>query len=361
VGLAKSKPDIALAFDETGSSTFVGLVQKFDLYEKVGRPDDAALRKALRYWQSWQDPKTGRFTTRAIPNDLEREIHRQPDPLAGWRAALSLDDHQRNESDRHRSVPGRTLSDPTGRAADGRSARTPASWPSKSCRPSTPGRRSSSPISKPVWLGSFRIRTPPPACGVTERNGHAPHRRNAQGDRPALLPPGHDRAPHARTGDTLIEKQKNGNGSRTAPIPACRETSPRCSRIAWRLPITAVTSCSMRWSRWPSTTATGSPGRKAAPAPWRRNSVGIQGTTLYALGLLGAYLNWEGCRLTIRWPTRPAGRAGDTDWSCKTAARRLSTRTLPRHRELIEELDHENKKARNQERTSAHDWRLMGG
>jgi len=71
-GLAKTIPDQGHPYDEMGSSTFAGLVKQYNLYDKVGPLDDAARIKALKFWQSWQDPATGRFKD---PRDPKRQVN----------------------------------------------------------------------------------------------------------------------------------------------------------------------------------------------------------------------------------------------------------------------------------------------
>lgn len=71
-GLAKASPDQALPFDEVGSARFIGLVNQYKLFDKVGQPDEATRAKTLRYWQSWQDLKTGRFND---PRDPKRVVN----------------------------------------------------------------------------------------------------------------------------------------------------------------------------------------------------------------------------------------------------------------------------------------------
>ncbi|HPD31334.1 MAG TPA: hypothetical protein PLL20_15180 [Phycisphaerae bacterium] len=71
-GLAKTVPDQGYPYDEMGSCTFAGLVRQYNLYDKVGPLDDAARTKALKFWQSWQDPATGRFKD---PRDPKRQVN----------------------------------------------------------------------------------------------------------------------------------------------------------------------------------------------------------------------------------------------------------------------------------------------
>jgi len=71
-GLARRVPDQGLPYDEMGSATFVGLVKQYDLYDRVGALTDEKRAEALKFWQSWQDPQTGRFND---PRDPDRQVN----------------------------------------------------------------------------------------------------------------------------------------------------------------------------------------------------------------------------------------------------------------------------------------------
>ncbi len=72
-GLAKRVPAQDLPYDEVGSATFFNLVREFDLYARVGELDDTTRRRTLEYWQSWQDPETGRFHDPDRPDRVVNE------------------------------------------------------------------------------------------------------------------------------------------------------------------------------------------------------------------------------------------------------------------------------------------------
>jgi hypothetical protein len=61
-----------LPYEEVGSATFYNVVSEFDLWGRLPAFDEQAKRKALQFWQSWQDPKTGRFTD---PRDPSRQVN----------------------------------------------------------------------------------------------------------------------------------------------------------------------------------------------------------------------------------------------------------------------------------------------
>ena len=71
-GLAKRDPYQKLEYEEAGSLTFLNMVQRFDLWDRVPELDKHAKQKALEFWQSWQDPQTGLFKD---PRDPERLVN----------------------------------------------------------------------------------------------------------------------------------------------------------------------------------------------------------------------------------------------------------------------------------------------
>jgi hypothetical protein len=71
-GSAKASPDQSLPFDEIGTARLIRLIAEYDLYNRIPKPDKASRLKALRYWQSWQDPATGCFND---PRDPHRTVN----------------------------------------------------------------------------------------------------------------------------------------------------------------------------------------------------------------------------------------------------------------------------------------------
>jgi hypothetical protein len=71
-GLAKCMPDSKLAYDETGSSTFMLNATEFHLFERVGGWNEEMKQRTIRFWQSWQNPQTGRFQD---PRDPKRVVN----------------------------------------------------------------------------------------------------------------------------------------------------------------------------------------------------------------------------------------------------------------------------------------------
>jgi hypothetical protein len=72
-GLAKRGCyDKSLLYEELGSLFFYNTVSEFSLWNRFPKLDDQARQKALRFWQNWQDPKTGQFKD---PRDPKREVN----------------------------------------------------------------------------------------------------------------------------------------------------------------------------------------------------------------------------------------------------------------------------------------------
>ena len=72
-GTARREPTSELAYDEMGSSTFYSLVKQYDLWDQVGGITDADRAKMITFWQGWQNLKTGRFEDPRDPNRQPNE------------------------------------------------------------------------------------------------------------------------------------------------------------------------------------------------------------------------------------------------------------------------------------------------
>jgi hypothetical protein len=79
-GLAKRDPALNYQskrekqmYDEIGSAVFISYVKEFNLYDKVGGWSEEARKKAIKFWQSWQDPNTGRFIDPCEPDRVVNE------------------------------------------------------------------------------------------------------------------------------------------------------------------------------------------------------------------------------------------------------------------------------------------------
>lgn len=71
-GLARGEPAQQTPYDEVGTHRFLGAVKTYAVKEQIPGYSRAAEKDALRFWQSWQDPKTGRFHD---PDNLQRLVN----------------------------------------------------------------------------------------------------------------------------------------------------------------------------------------------------------------------------------------------------------------------------------------------
>ena len=72
-GLAKADPDQDLPYDEQGSALVIAMARRYNLFEQIGGFNKTAKQAAIRFWQAWQDPKTGRFFDPRNPNRVVNE------------------------------------------------------------------------------------------------------------------------------------------------------------------------------------------------------------------------------------------------------------------------------------------------
>lgn len=71
-GLARGSPEQAAPFEEVGTARFLSAVKRYGLEIRVPGYSEQAKRDALVWWQSWQDPHTGRFHD---PDDRDRLVN----------------------------------------------------------------------------------------------------------------------------------------------------------------------------------------------------------------------------------------------------------------------------------------------
>ena len=71
-GLAKSNPSQDMPYDEVGSERFIEYAYEYNLFDMIGGWSEMAKQETIRFWQSWQNPKTGRFVD---PRDPERVVN----------------------------------------------------------------------------------------------------------------------------------------------------------------------------------------------------------------------------------------------------------------------------------------------
>jgi len=71
-GLARRFPDSKLDYEEEGTAICLGVIRDLKLFDRVPGYNEAERQKMIRFWQSWQDPRTGRFVD---PRDRKREVN----------------------------------------------------------------------------------------------------------------------------------------------------------------------------------------------------------------------------------------------------------------------------------------------
>jgi hypothetical protein len=298
-GLARARPDGELPYDEVGSAVFAGLVKQYDLYDRFGPLDDAAREQALRFWQSWQDPETGRFHD---PRDPAREVNEKyvaglirnlgGEPLHPWTTTGTAKRIEtgvflrRTETDPDWERGGWGVGSHTGVMAVE--------------------------ILEAINSGHTEL-IPDLETGMQRILSH-------QGPDGLWGPPSGElmrriggtlkvvgrfwfrmgtRVPRTRElADTLIEHQRTGawfaNGEdpcvprNVAEVIAyCLEADDyRRDDLLWSLE-----SLGEDYRQWVNPDG-GTLMRRGDP-----DSVGLMYVTMYGLGIIGAYLNWQGCRL----------------------------------------------------------------
>ena len=72
-GLARSTPGQAAPFDEVGTARFLSTARRYGLEQQVPGFSEQAKKQALTWWQNWQDPQTGRFVDPDQPDRLVNE------------------------------------------------------------------------------------------------------------------------------------------------------------------------------------------------------------------------------------------------------------------------------------------------
>ncbi len=71
-GLAKRFPDSKLPYEEEGTAIFLNTVREYKLLDRIPGYNEEARQKMIRFWQAWQDPKTGHFVD---PRDPARTVN----------------------------------------------------------------------------------------------------------------------------------------------------------------------------------------------------------------------------------------------------------------------------------------------
>jgi hypothetical protein len=306
-GLAKRVPDQSLAYDEIGSATFLGHVNAYDLYDKVGGLSDAERQKALKFWQRWQDPKTGRFKD---PRDPERVVNEKyvvsllhglgGKPLYPW---TTTGTHKIVETG---EFLARTKSDPDwARGGWGVGSHT-GLMAVEILRAINEGRPELIPDLERGMNSILRHQDPAtglwgePGADLTNRIGG-----NLKVIGRFYFRMG-TRVPHTKElADTLIENQRNGQwrvhgGNACVPrnVAECMAYCIEVSEYRRADLLDAMEGLAKDYQRW---------GKPDGSLLMRRDdpdSVGVEYVTMYGLGILGGYLHWEDCPL----PNPLAGR-----------------------------------------------------
>lgn len=298
-GLAKSTPDQELAYDEMGSATFLSLVKQCDLFDQVGPLDETARLKVIRFWQSWQDAETGRFKD---PRDPSRQVNEKyivgllgqlgAEPLYPW---TTTGQAKKIET---AAFLSRSKEDPDW--ADG-------GWSVGS---------HTGYMAVEIWRAINDGQTeliPDLERGMEQILSH-------QGPDGLWGPPGARVAgriggtlkvvgrfyftmgmPVSRTkelADALIANQRNGvwyaNGHITCVPRNVAEVVAYCLEVSdYRRDdlLGVLEALAEEYREWVNEDGSTLVHRG------QRDSVGLQYTTLYGLGIIGAYLHWEDCRL----------------------------------------------------------------
>lgn len=308
-GLAKTIPDKGYPYDEMGSATFVGLVKQYNLFDRVGELNEEARLKALRFWQSWQDPQTGRFSD---PRDPQRVVNEKyvvglisslgGKPLYPW-STTGTDKKietttflKRSQSDPDWQNGGWGVGSHTGFMAVEIFEAINNGQPE---------------LIPDLEKGIEQILTHQDADGLWGPAPGEPMRRIGG----TLKIVGRlyfkmgMKLPRTREmADTLIRLSASGDWFRhganscvprnVAEVTAyCLEVSPYRREDLLKV----LDRLADDYRQWVN------PDGSTLIRRGDRDSVGLQYTTIYGLGILGAYLNWQDCRLPNPLADNPRG------------------------------------------------------
>lgn len=299
-GLAKRTPDSDLPYDEMGSATFLGLVRQYNLFDRVGALDEAARAQALQFWQSWQDPKTGRFFD---PRDPERTVNEKyvvgtihslgGEPLYKWTttgASKKIETDiflARTNTDPDWARGGWSVGSHTGLMAveilnainDGQTELIP------DLEKGLEQILSHQDPTSGLWG--------PPEAEPMRRIGGTLKVIGRVYFKMGMI------APHTRElADTLVEYQRSGkwfkHGEDSCVPRNVAEIIAYCLEASgYRRAdlLDAMESLGRDYRHWVT------PRGETLMHRDRPDDVGIQYTTLYGLGIVGGYLHWSDCRL----------------------------------------------------------------
>jgi hypothetical protein len=306
-GLARRVPEQDLTYDEIGSATFIGLVKQYELFDCVGPLTEDKRIEAIEFWQSWQDPKTGRFKD---PRDPDRQVNEKyvvglirslgGEPLYEW---TTTGTSKKIETD---VFLKRTQTDPDWQRGGWGVGSHTGFMAVEICRAVNVGQIELIPD---LEEGMERILShQDPASGLWGPSRTESMRRIGG----TLKVIGRFyfalgmKVPYTRElADTLIDYQMTGkwfaNGADSCVPRNVAEVIAYCleaSDYRRKDLLAALESLGEDYQHWVL------PDGRLLMHRDDPNSVGLQYTTMYGLGIIGGYLNWEDCRL----PNPLAGR-----------------------------------------------------
>ncbi len=260
-GTAKADPQQELPYDEMGSATFLNLVRQFDLFDKIGGWDDKARQEALKYWQGWQDPGTGRFRD---PRDSNRTVNEKyvvglirslgGEPLYPW---TTTGTEKRIETD---VFLRRTKADPDWQRG-GWGVGSHTGFMAVEIFEAVNGGQTE--LIPDLRTGIERILTHqdqesglwgPPSAELLRRMGGTLKIIGRLYFKMGTT------VPHTcALADTLIENHRNGNlyAEGCGDNPCLAATWPRSLRTAWKSRTTGTTNCLKCWKAWPANIVAG--------------------------------------------------------------------------------------------------------
>jgi len=310
-GLAKTVPDKGYPYDEIGSCTFAGLAKQYNLYDKVGPLDDDARAKALRFWQSWQNPATGRFKD---PRDPKREVNEKyvvglirqlgGEPLYTWTTTGT-----------NKKIETKTFLDRTRKDPD---------WVNGGWGVGSHTGLQAVEIFEAINNGQVEL-IPDLEKGIQQILSHQDAGDGLWGPPSAELMRRIGgtlkvvgrlyfkmgmQVPHVRElADAMIEHSRNGDwykhGADSCVPRNAAEVAAYCLEVSdyRREELLAVLeSLAKDYESWVLPDGQ-TLIRRGDPA-----SVGLQYTTIYGLGIIGAYLHWDDCRLPNPLADNPRGQ-----------------------------------------------------
>lgn len=301
-GTARSRPQQELPYDEMGSATFFNLVRQYGLFDTIGGWDDKKRQEALSFWQGWQDPETGRFKDPRDPNRLVNEKYvvglirnLGGEPLYPW---TTTGTDKKIETD---VFLRRTKTDPDWQRGGWAVGSHTGFMAVEIFEAINAGQSELIPDLK---AGIERILTHqdldsglwgPPSAELLRRMGGTLKIVGRLYFKLGMT------MPHTRAlADCLIENHRNGRfyaegcGDNPCLARNVAEVAAYCLEVSdYRKDelFEVLEGLAHEYRRWVLPDGTTLTHRD------QPDSVGIQYTTMYGLGIIGAYLHWQDCRL----------------------------------------------------------------